>query len=838
MSILSNAAHKKLSRRSFLGGISALCVYSLAQAAGLSGSVTPQLGGGISGFDGGISSLSSPILRPFFIASAGNDGNDGKSPATAWATTGKVNAQTMLPGDAFFFNGGDTFTDATLTPAASGTAKNPIFFNSYGTGQAQISLSASVACSITDLSYISVNNLILIGALGTTQSGVSVSITTTQSNISLSGLVSSGFAANGILVSITGSGDLTGLTILSCTTHDNTKLFTTSGGSAGIYVRGVSGAQVRGTYNLHNVLISGCVSYNNTGILGAGNWTGSGICLFQCDSGTIQNCTAYINGANSNSAGGAVGIFLFDDKGVVVKYCESYKNSTSSGADGDGYDADGGCINCVFEYSYSHGNAGNGFQIFAYSDTVNVTGNFGTIVRYCVSEGDGLNSVAHQGGIGFQSASGTLSNPQIYGNTVFGSSTTGTGGCLVINGAVTGGFAANNIFYANGIACIVKDSAVSTIAFTGNNYFSNGAFSIQWSGTTYTSLATWQAATSQEEILGVNVALTVDPTLLAPGAGGTISPASLATLNAYQLLPGSPMINAGINLVTQYGIDIGTQDFYGNAISAAALSVGCTNSTNTTLTHAQTFIARTGAINYKHRQAYSDFINGLDTFGIFPKLDVCVLLAAQGSASALLNIISTSFTPVLHPGGASPAFTADRGYAGVDSSATVYIDTGFNPTVGTPNYKQDTASITISVENAVTASASGGAAIGSVNTGATAPFSQIWPRYSTGVTFYGANSSPASAGITNASSLARFMAIRSGGNVIHGYKNNADVGLANTTDAAPLNQNFYVLAKNNGGVPSAGSACQISSYSIGAMNDNDAANFDTLLTAYLTAVGA
>lgn len=775
--------------------------------------------------------------RTFFISAAGNDSNDGLTQGTSWATIGKVNANTQQPGDNYLFNGGDTFSDATLTPNVSGTQRYPILFSSYGTGQATISRSAAVGCSITDLSSISVTNLIFTGASGTTQSGVSVSITTTQKNIILSGLTVSNFAANGILVSCTGSGDLTNLSIINCTSHDNTKLFTTSGGSAGIYVRGVTGAQVSGVYTVHNVLIKGCISHDNPGIVGAGNWTGSGICLFECDSGTIQNCTAYNNGGSSNSAGGAVGIFLFDDNGVIVKGCESYNNKTSSGADGDGYDADGGCINCIFEYCYSHGNAGNGFQIFAYSDTVNVTGNFGTIVRYCVSEGDGFNSVAHQGGIGFQSASGTLSNPQIYSNTIFGASTTGTGGCLAINGSLTGGFIANNIFYANSIACVVKDSTVSTIAFTGNNYFSNGTFSIQWAGTTYTTFASWQSATNQEQISGVNVGLLSDPSLLAPGAGGTIFPASLATLNAYQLNPGSPMINAGINLTTQYSINPGTQDFYGNAISASSLSVGCTNTTNTGLTPAQAFIARTGVINYKHRAAYSDLINGLIADAVWPKLDLLYVFATQSSAAALLNLVSTNYTPLVN---GSPAFVADRGYTGADASASVFLNTQFNPTTAvSPNFVQDAAHISAWVETNITSGASGGCVIGSTGAAGVAPFTQIFPKYSTGVSFYGINSSPASAGITNASSIGHYIGVRTGANAVFGYKDAVDQSLANTTSAPPINQNFFVLAANAGGVGRVGSAAQVSSVSLGGpLTPTDVTNYHTRLRTYMTAVGA
>jgi hypothetical protein len=53
-----------------------------------------------------------------------------------------------------------------------------------------------------------------------------------------------------------------------------------------------------------------------------------------------------------------------------------------------------------------------------------------------------------------------------------------------------------------------------------------------------------------------------------PGGGGTIGNADLLyTLAAYKLAHGSPLINAGINLAARFGINAGTEDFYGDTIS-------------------------------------------------------------------------------------------------------------------------------------------------------------------------------------------------------------------------------------------------------------------------------
>jgi Carbohydrate binding module (family 6)/Fibronectin type III domain len=65
-------------------------------------------------------------LRTFYInASAGNDLNDGLTPATAWQTIQKAN-NNAIPGDLFLMRG--TFTNQWINPVNSGTPTNKISF--------------------------------------------------------------------------------------------------------------------------------------------------------------------------------------------------------------------------------------------------------------------------------------------------------------------------------------------------------------------------------------------------------------------------------------------------------------------------------------------------------------------------------------------------------------------------------------------------------------------------------------------------------------------------------------------------------------------------------------
>jgi hypothetical protein len=80
--------------------------------------------------------------RTFYVATGGRDSNSGANSAHPWRTVGRVDAAGLRPGDRVLFRGGETFDDNTLMPGegfmASGTARAPIVFASYGGGRATL----------------------------------------------------------------------------------------------------------------------------------------------------------------------------------------------------------------------------------------------------------------------------------------------------------------------------------------------------------------------------------------------------------------------------------------------------------------------------------------------------------------------------------------------------------------------------------------------------------------------------------------------------------------------------------------------------------------------------
>jgi len=130
--------------------------------------------------------------------------------------------------------------------------------------------------------------------------------------------------------------------------------------------------------------------------------------------------------------------------------------------------------------------------------------------------------------------------------------------------------------YGNGRAVIdgdtgraIESDGCSHVTFReGNIYWAmgDGGFSVDG----YKSFAEWVAATGQEKIDNTIVGKYVDPLLRKIGTGLITNPAKLAALKAYLLSPGSPAIDAGLDLKEQFGLDPGRSDYYGNPIPLGA----------------------------------------------------------------------------------------------------------------------------------------------------------------------------------------------------------------------------------------------------------------------------
>jgi hypothetical protein len=78
----------------------------------------------------------------FYVANTGSDAANGTSTATPFQTIAHVNGLTLLPGDNVLFNRGNSWAEELQVPA-SGASGSPVVFGAYGSGAAPVIKSGS-----------------------------------------------------------------------------------------------------------------------------------------------------------------------------------------------------------------------------------------------------------------------------------------------------------------------------------------------------------------------------------------------------------------------------------------------------------------------------------------------------------------------------------------------------------------------------------------------------------------------------------------------------------------------------------------------------------------------
>ncbi|MDZ7959636.1 MAG: right-handed parallel beta-helix repeat-containing protein [Aulosira sp. DedQUE10] len=503
-----------------------------------------------------IKSSSEQKINSYYISPLGNDLNLGTSPASAWRTINKVNNSNFRPGDRILFQGGAIFKGNLMFDANdSGTAINPIIISSYGRGRATINAEKETGINIHNTAGYYISNLNVFGSGSSTNRGDGINFyndlagNVKLEKIALNNVEVSGFGNYGIAIG--GWNQQSGyrnVRVTNVLTHDNRK--------AGL----ITYAQMLNVNQ--NIYVAYVRAYNNLGIPQDSIPTGSGIVLGSVNTGVIEHSVAHNNGALNNSPNGPVGIWTYDSTNITIQYNESYKNRTGGTADGDGFDLDQNVSNSVVQYNFSHDNDGAGFLLSQGADNLNHTGN---TIRYNISQNDARK--LNYGGIHIF---GQVRNAEIYNNTVFmEAGSIGSPSTVLIYNPVNSVHFRNNIFQTkNGLKLIVAPQNSTDLLFQGNNYYATGSsFNIRWGEMNYNSLNSWRIITGQEKLLSRNVGMSLNPLFINPNAGKTINnPALLNKLNAYRLNPTSPLIDAGLNLKLLFGINPGTQDFYGKVL--------------------------------------------------------------------------------------------------------------------------------------------------------------------------------------------------------------------------------------------------------------------------------
>ncbi len=343
----------------------------------------------------------------YYVSNQGNDDNPGTLTAP-FKTIRKINSLRLKPGTAVYFKGGETFKGSLVVASIVldsrdvGKVDSSIWVSSYSDGQATINGDSSHAISLYRTTNVSISDLKLVGLgrkNGNHESGLAI---LNSENIKVRDIDISGFQKSGLLIDSASDIDCDYIFV-----HDN--------GSAGITVEGDSKKASR------NIHIENCRAENNPGDpTKLDNHSGNGIVVGHCTNVTIRACTATNNGWDMPRIGnGPVGIWCYEADSVFIEHCLSYNNKTSKGgADGGGFDLDGGTTNSIIEDCYSYGNQGSGYCMFQYWGASPWHDN---IIRNNITENDGTVSDSQAGLYIWNSSDDhkQFYNCKVYGNIVY-----------------------------------------------------------------------------------------------------------------------------------------------------------------------------------------------------------------------------------------------------------------------------------------------------------------------------------------------------------------------------------------------------------------------------------
>jgi hypothetical protein len=115
--------------------------------------------------------------RTFYVGSHGRDSWPGTSPDRAWQSIERVNQARLQPGDVVRFEAGSVFSDQSLSPRSSGTAKSPITFASYGKDRATLSNEKGAVFIPDGVSHLRFSRLRITSGPSSPSSGFSSSMT-------------------------------------------------------------------------------------------------------------------------------------------------------------------------------------------------------------------------------------------------------------------------------------------------------------------------------------------------------------------------------------------------------------------------------------------------------------------------------------------------------------------------------------------------------------------------------------------------------------------------------------------------------------------------------------
>lgn len=467
----------------------------------------------------------------YYVNSLAGDDNNPGTKIKPFKSVNKINSLELRAGDAVLFKAGQVFEGTLLLKKKSGTGEAPILISSYDKGRAVINAHDSAAVIVEKCTAIKILHLKLTGSgrkTGNVKNGLSINY---SRNIEVDGINISGFQKSGLRIYSSEN-----ISVNDVFAHDN--------GSAGITVE--APYQTRES---NHIQIFNCRAENNPGDpTNLTNHSGNGIVVGDCKNVLIDHCTATNNGWDMPRIGnGPVGIWAYEADSVTIQHCLSYQNKTSKGgADGGGFDFDGGVTNSIIQYCISYGNQGSGYCIFQYWGASPWHNN---TYRYNISENDGTVSDSQAGLYIWNTSDGDkqFHDCDVYGNIIYNDKVAAI--CWSKTSDSRGMRFFNNVFVGRDSLIWGKDK-IGDARYQDNDWWSiNKIFYIDG----ITDIEKWAMRAGKEQRAGKLAGLNIKPDFKRPGKATITSASQLKYFTNYQLPAKSPLRNKPV-YNSRYGI--------------------------------------------------------------------------------------------------------------------------------------------------------------------------------------------------------------------------------------------------------------------------------------------
>lgn len=352
------------------------------------------------------------MASDYYVACQATTAGDG-SAASPFNALDQINKQTLKPGDKVFFASGSV-CKGSFKPKGGGSDSQPVIIGKSGSGKAPLidGNGTHDAILIENMANVTLQDLEVINAAspGSERNGVQLRLADygVAKNVTVKNLTIHNVRGGdnkkitgsaGILISVMGTNSPSNFDKL---TIDNNTIYDVD--RSGIYFKSLWNKRAE----VGKQDTSGVGPWTpSTGVVVRGNKlssiAGDGIKIDTVQGALIERNT--LAGFQLRSKENNAGIWAFNTQDVTVQY-----NDVSGGGnshDGMSFDADGGAINTLFQYNYSHNNAGGLLLLCPYSGAV--TNN--TIMRYNVSYNDKARL--------FQVCPGVSKGNKIYNNTIY-----------------------------------------------------------------------------------------------------------------------------------------------------------------------------------------------------------------------------------------------------------------------------------------------------------------------------------------------------------------------------------------------------------------------------------